>query len=388
MADKKPKKSLWKKTLWTIFWIFVALFLIGYFFGDNNSTNSSNSNPPDSLSSQSKTYLQTPPQNDPINTSRTIQSENNILTNYESGAFTREFKWDYKSYSYGITLTLYPEVYKVFKARERVRDYDLFASDTYSKPFIKSITEKLRDYGKESGLSDVEIPYFIISFVQSLPYTSDKVTTGFDEYPRFPYETFYDDGGDCEDTSILASSMLKELGYGVAMLEFKGNPGHMAVGVKCDPSAGQSYYEYSGIDFCYLETTAKGWDVGQIPDEFKNSKAIILPIIEKPALEIHFISNYAYNYRDVYANVNVTIKNLGSETARNTMIYVALQTIDQTKVWSDLTSDSLEIAPEGAYEYTVTNLHSPTGQQFRIYVRAYGDNVLSDESYSDWIYWK
>ena len=382
--DKKPKKSIWKKTLWIIFGIFVALCLIGYLFDDNNSNNTSLPFP----SSQGETYLQTPSQNDQINTSRTIQSENNILSDYEKGAFTREFKWDYKDYNYGITLTLYPEVYNVFKARERVRDYDLFASDIYSKPFIKSITEKLRDYGKESGLNDAEIPYFIISFVQSLPYTSDKVTTGFDEYPRFPYETFYDDGGDCEDTSILASSMLKELGYGVAMLEFKGNPGHMAVGIKCDPSAEQSYYEYSGIDFCYLETTAKGWNVGQVPDEFKTSKAIILPIIEKPSLEIQFISNYAYNYRDVYASVNVTVRNLGSETAKNTKIYVALQTADQTKVWSDVTSDSLEIAPEGAYEYAVTNLHSPTGQQFRIYVRAYGDNVLSDESHSDWIYWK
>ncbi len=390
--DSKPKKSVWKRTLWIIFWIFIALVLIGYFFGDNSSTNNSSStsaNNPAPTSSQGQTYLQTPSQNDQTNTSQTIQSQSNTLSDYQKGAFTRDFKWDYKGYSYETTITLYPEVDKVFKARERVRDYDLFASDIYSKPFIKSITENLRDYGKNSGLSDSEIPYFIISFVQSLPYTSDKVTTGFDEYPRFPYETIYDDGGDCEDTSILVSSMLNELGYGVAMLEFKGNPvGHMAVGIKCTPSAGQSYYAYGGMDFCYLETTSKGWDVGQIPDEFKNSQAIILPIVEKPSLEIHFISNYAYNYRDVYTNVNVTVKNLGSETAKNTKIYVALQTVDQTKVWSDVTSDSLEIDPEGAYQYTVTNLHSPTGQQFRIYVRAYGDNVISGESYSDWIYWK
>ena len=65
-----------------------------------------------------------------------------------------------------------------------------------------------------------------VSFAQNLPYTADDVTTGFDEYPRFPYETLYDNGGDCEDTSILVSAMLRELRYGVALLHF---PGHMAV---------------------------------------------------------------------------------------------------------------------------------------------------------------
>ena len=108
------------------------------------------------------------------------------------------------------------------------RDYDLFASDQLSKPFVKEVTGKLARYGKKSGLRNSELPYFIVAFVQHLPYTVDDVTTGFDEYPRFPYETLYDNGGDCEDTSILVSAMLHELRYEVALLHF---PGHMAVGV-------------------------------------------------------------------------------------------------------------------------------------------------------------
>lgn len=319
---------------------------------------------------------------------REIVSEEKTLENLQVGGFTRDFKWNYNDYKCYMTLNLYPEVYKMFKQRERTRDYDLFASDIYSKEYIKSLTDGIKKFGKNNGLSDAEIPYLIISFVQSLHYTSDKVTTGFDEYPRFPYETLYDNGGDCEDTSILASAMLNELGYGVVILEFKENIGHMAVGIKCNPSEGQSYYEYNGITFCYLETTTKGWNVGQVPDEFKNSEAIIIPIVEKPSLKIHFISNYAYNFQDVYTNVDVEVKNLGSKTAENTRIYVALQTVDTDKVWAQVQSDALEIQPEETYSYKVTNLHSSTGQPFRIYVRAWGDNVISDETVSDWIYWE
>lgn len=311
-------------------------------------------------------------------------SENKTLEDYQIGKFTRDFKWDYKEYNYQITLTLYPEVYKIFKSRERTRDFDLFASDIYSKEFIKTVTEELRNYGKENGLSDDEIPYFIISFVQNLPYTSDDVTTEFDEYPRFPYETFYDNGGDCEDTSILASAMLYELDYGVALLEF---PGHMAVGVKCNPSAGQSYYSYFGVDYCYLETTGQNWDVGSVPPNIKSESATVKPIIERPALDVDFASEYEYDFKYVYVNVSVIVKNLGSDTAKNTSIYVALQTSDESKVWDDIQSNALEILPEETYSYNVTNLHSTVGQTFRIYVRAYGTNTISDEAHSNWIYW-
>lgn len=365
--------------IWAGFLIVVGIFtLTPEISTPNESINNSSVEPNDN-----PVVVQQPKQEEK-NLTKEITSENETLE-YQLGKFTRDFEWDYEGYTYQITLTLYPEVYNMFKQRERTRDYDLFASDYYSKEYIKTITDGLSDYGKANGLSDVEIPYFIISFVQSLPYTSDDVTTGFDEYPRFPYETFYDAGGDCEDTSILASAMLNELGYGVALLEF---PEHMAVGVKCSPSAGQSYYTYSGIDYCYLETTGENWEIGEVPSNVDSSKAIIKPLIERPALQIEFTSRYEYNWKDVYTDVDVEVKNLGSETAKNTKIYVALQTTDTSKVWAQIQSDALEIKPEGTYSYKVTNLHCSTGQPFRVYVRAWGDNVVSDESVSDWIYWE
>jgi hypothetical protein len=311
--------------------------------------------------------------------------EDKSLEEYKINKITRYFEWDYNDQIYRMSMDLYPEVDEMFKERERTRDYDLFASDYYSKSFIKSTTEELKNYGIENNLEENQIPYFIISFVQNLPYTSDNVTTGFDEYPRFPYETLYDNGGDCEDTSILVSAMLKELGYDAVLLQF---PNHMAVGVSCDPTSKQSYYVYENISYCYLETTGKDWDVGEVPDNVKGSKAEIIQLIERPALKINFTSMYEYNFKDVNVDVNVTVKNLGSKTAKDTTIHVALQTTNTSLVWDQTYSDSIEIEPEETYYFNVENLHSKTGQPFRIYVRAYGENTISDEAVTDWIRWE
>ncbi|MDA3856182.1 MAG: hypothetical protein PF569_08045 [Candidatus Woesearchaeota archaeon] len=315
-----------------------------------------------------------------------IDFEDKIELNLpEEDENNRNFRWSYDGNDYGISFNIDKEYYEFFKNRERIRDFDLFASDQYSKDFIESITEELEKYAKESGLSDDEIPYFIISFVQYLPYTSDDVTTGFDEYPRFPYETFYENGGDCEDTSILASAILNEMGYGVALLTF---PGHVAVGVKCDHDDGESYYSYQGNDYCYLETTGENWDIGTIPENIESEKAIVNPIYSRSKLEVDFTSSYSYNNVDVYTDVDVIVKNLGSKDAENTKVYVALLTSDESKVWDSVTSKKVDIDSDGSYEFSVTNLHSPSGYAFKIYVVASNDEVTSNEASSNWINWE
>jgi len=167
---------------------------------------------------------------------------------YELGkTFQRKFTWNYGGYEWYLTMNFDEGIYNVYKSRTRSRDYDLFVSDPYDDELIKSIADTLKKVGKDNGLTDLQIPYLAISFVQALPYTSDKVTTGFDEYPRFPYETLYDGGGDCEDTSILASAILQEMGYGVALIEL---PSHMAVGVKCSSDIPGYSYDFNGQRYC------------------------------------------------------------------------------------------------------------------------------------------
>jgi hypothetical protein len=302
----------------------------------------------------------------------------------KNNSIIRNFIWKYDNSTYNISFVLSPELDYIFRQRVRTRDYDLFASDNYSMPLVRSITKQLKDFGNKSGINNVEMPNFIISFIQNLSYTSDRETTGFDEYPRFPYETIYDGGGDCEDTSILASSILKELGYKVALLQF---PNHVAVGLKCFPNNNQKYVEFENISYCYLETNGGGWKIGQVPDDVNISQAIVKPLIQHPVLSIDFNSNYYYDWLRAYVKVNVKATNLGSEVAKNASLHVSLQKPESKDEWDHIDTKPFDIGPENVYEFNISDLKLKTGRNFRVYIRLNATNVEQVEAYSGWLYW-
>ena len=326
-----------------------------------------------------------------INELEVIELNEIIWSSEKDSNNLRRFEWDHAGKKWAITIELSPEIYSYYKEKgrllngERHTNYDIYVSDYFDDDLIKSLTNHLRKLGTENGLQYEDIPNFIASFVQSLDYNLDIISTGFDEYPRFPFETLYDNGGDCEDTSILVSALLKELGHKVIMVS---PPGHMAVGVKCEESFG-TYYDYGEESYCYLESNRKGYVIGQIPEDYENSEANPYPLDNRPILELKYNEgNINYDTVNSYTNVDVEIKNLGSEWAENVQIYVVLQTRDEGMVWSQFTSEEFDIKPDESYKYSFTNLHSTTGEDFRIYVRAYGSNVISNEIDSEWVTWE
>ena len=98
--------------------------------------------------------------------------------------------------------------------------------------------------------------------------------TGYEEYWKYPVETLYDQGGDCEDTSILFSAIAEAMGYNTSLLLF---PGHMAAGVDLDGNYGisKTYFETGGYRFYYCETTATGYHVGDKPSNVSNSATVV-----------------------------------------------------------------------------------------------------------------
>jgi predicted transglutaminase-like cysteine proteinase len=147
-----------------------------------------------------------------------------------------------------ISSTLYQQYKSVpqyLRTMRGVNGYSLLVTtqDTY----IKQLTDKLHEAATKEGYGPLDEVSFVLSFVQSLKYTSDSATTGYDEYPRFPVETLVDEGGDCEDTTILFATLVENLGYGVI---FINPPNHVAVGVKGDNLDG-NYYTYGNATYYY-----------------------------------------------------------------------------------------------------------------------------------------
>lgn len=312
-----------------------------------------------------------------------IEPEIKVAVTLTEDSITRTYEWEYDGTEFWIKNEYYKEDYELYSQRSRSRDYDQFANDPYDDELISQVTTQLEYLAAEGGYSRDEIPYIATAFVQSLPYVSDSASAGYDEYPRFPFETLYHGGGDCEDSSILLASLLHEMGYGVALITL---PDHMAVGVHGDESISGSYYDYNGIKYFYLETTNSGWDVGVIPDEYRNAEAIITPIgYGYPQLKIDFTGSSQRQAVYTYVDLDIEIINVGSATAEDVIIYTSLEATDEGMVWDQIQSDVIaEIEAEGGITYTVTNLKVPAGEEYRVGISSWGSNAEYEYVYSDW----
>jgi hypothetical protein len=201
-----------------------------------------------------------------------------------SDYYSKSFAWDYAGRHWTWNLTIPVALYNAYKAvpvSTRTRDgpagygYCTTTKDIY----IQNLAKELNSTAAKQGYNSYDEVSFILAFVQSLPYTSDNVTEGYNEYPRFPIETLVDGGGDCEDTSILFASLTLILGYGTVYIN---PPDHYAVGVLGNNLQG-TYWVYpqdSNNTYYCCETTGNGFTIGELPEEFQGQKAYIYTIDE------------------------------------------------------------------------------------------------------------
>jgi hypothetical protein len=197
----------------------------------------------------------------------------------------REYSWDYEFETQNISLFIPEPLYNYYSSKERypTNDYSIYVVNPYDDQYVRVLTSEFDIIAVENGLSDEEKINVLISFVQDLHYVADDSTTSFDEYPRFPIETLVEGGGDCEDTSILMASMLRAMNFSVALVYF---PYHMGVGVSTEGSG--TGWSYDGKTYYYLETTALGWSLGKIPEEYEANDAVIYPIADEPFFVIEW----------------------------------------------------------------------------------------------------
>ncbi|MGE5575335.1 MAG: hypothetical protein ACM3UL_04295 [Ignavibacteria bacterium] len=200
------------------------------------------------------------------------------------GYYDKSYAWEYKGQHWTWNLSIPIELYNAYKSvpvSTRTQDGPAgygFCTTTQDA-YVKTLAQQLNETAKKLGFNSFDTVSFALAFVQSLPYTSDSVTTGRDEYPRFPIETLVDDGGDCEDTSILFATITILMGYGTVYIN---PPDHYAVGILGNnlPGTYWTYPEGSNRTYYYCETTGNNFMIGDLPDEFKGQSAYIYPIDE------------------------------------------------------------------------------------------------------------
>ena len=215
------------------------------------------------------------------------------------------FTWSYGGYNWTWTESIQEDWYDYYKAKPRSspESVEYITSDD---PFIKKISKKISEGAKQ----DVPKTWLAVSFVQSLSYVDDMYT-GYDEYPKYPVETFFEKNGDCEDTSYLATSIINAMDISSVLILL---PGHMAIGVWMECNTPGTYYKWSDRCYYYVETTGEGWSAGEIPDGYRYLSATLIrvpsgetinnisPQYKKPCNPSPDFSGYYSDGKDFYSD--------------------------------------------------------------------------------------
>ena len=176
----------------------------------------------------------------------------NLKTNrIEDGHITIRFPFTLKGNSGYIGLTVYEQIYYEIIKKLPLRLVNGFDQVFYltllqhdeQKRGLKTLVDSIKNLGERNQYDDLRIA---TSLVQQIPYGKIK---NYQERRFYPYEVLYNQCGVCGDKSILLAFLLKELGYGVVLLEFEIER-HMAVGIKVPEE-----FSYKKTGYAFVETT-------------------------------------------------------------------------------------------------------------------------------------
>jgi len=367
----------------------VLLPTLAGFVGDiTDNPEPSLSSPEPSATSSTKTQTQKPSNTYPVELS-TIEAESiapvasTIQPLTESTVIlNKEYKWDYAGYEWTYTANIPQALYNYYAALPRppTQNYSVYITHPSDDLYIEHLVDNFKDAANEKGFTERQTLDFAISFVQNLPYTSDDVTTGYDEYPRYPIETLVDYGGDCEDTSILMAAIVDEMGYGTILIN---PPHHMAVGVLGGEEIYGTSWTLNGKKYFYLETTSGGRQIGEIPPEYQEAKAKLYELIPIPILLDGWGSAEAvYRFPQWYIKLEVTIENQGTATAKDISVQVAFDA-GNNQVWNPEKSPTFNLPP--GYKQTVDlYLSVPFDEHTRLIVTTVQNDLAILRSYSKW----
>jgi hypothetical protein len=193
----------------------------------------------------------------------------------QQDAFTRTYHWDFEGCTYSMAYQIPWETYHFYQEKPRVfQNFAVYTFENQRHAFLSEFVRTLECKAEATGMDRRETLNFVIAFVQQLQYRNDQ-----GEYPKFPVETLAEFGGDCEDTSILLAAMLREMGYATV---FINPPGHMAIAMACDDCEGVAYRQ-DGRRYYYIETTAGGFGIGDIPEDYQETSDKVLPMTARPS---------------------------------------------------------------------------------------------------------
>lgn len=184
-----------------------------------------------------------------------------------------ELNWTYRDRSFAYTGVIANATYDAFRLRDPGIAPDATTGDAVARyvttdgdaGLIGSIAGYILEQSVQNGWGDYDTIRNTEAFAQQ--YGPGGFTTNIsDGRYRYPVETLWEETGDREDVTILAASILKTMGYPVALLVFPEQydrgyliPAYTAVGIRCEDAVeGRTYTsktaEEIGAVTCYPQS--------------------------------------------------------------------------------------------------------------------------------------
>ena len=328
-----------------------------------------------------------PPQESPP---RTIRLDTGVPQSVD--VLIRHYAWSYSGNEWTVELQIPEALYNYYVGLPRPpsKNYSVYITHPSDDAYIKSLIDEIENIARQEQFSELEKVEFVTAFVQHLPYTTDSVTTPYDEYPRYPVETLVDDGGDCEDTSILLAALLNEMDYGVVLVAFPETAdtgGHMGIGVLGGEGIHGTYFNVDGQKYFYVETTNTGWGIGDIPEQYEEVGVNIYEMVPTPILTHKWTGEIkerilGSQVTEFTVDLQVIIENLGSSSADDVFILAGFDA-GGGKIWNSEKSQPFSISVDQRVTIELT-LQAPLGKHTRLVIQVVDDGLAVDESHSEW----
>ena len=307
-----------------------------------------------------------------------LQAFSQTTANKDVDVYTVGHSWTYNGFEWSWTFEVDRQLYNYYR-HERIHssdDYNRYVFSEYDRQCIKDVVAAFRDAGEKAGYSDYDNVNNAVCFVQSLRYVTDMESRGEEEYVRYPIETLVDKEGDCEDVSVLLGSILDEMGYGVVFLHF---PEHLALGVNCSDDFEGFSFPYKGERYYYLETTAKNWKIGSIPNEYKKEDAEVIPFVNKPIMQIESCGYHGDSYYMTDETVDFTLtcnyENTGPGFADDLYLHIIVKPQDNSNQMYFERYYKLDDLDEGESNQKIVQLKMPRPISAMIEFRIEGPGV-------------
>jgi len=198
---------------------------------------------------------------------RTATSELSIVdTVGGSGTVSRHYEWTYDGQAQSCDLEIPTDLYSYYKSQPRIvwtgRDYDEYVLDPLDDAYLGVVTQQI--LGATAGDVHAALENALFFVQNCIRYVYDPL---WFEYPRYPVETLVDGVGDCEDTAILYTSLVRTLGHGALMVvvdtDGNGQIDHMVAWVPVgqsfvDQHPDRSFWDYRGGTYAFAETAVEG----------------------------------------------------------------------------------------------------------------------------------